>query len=68
MKSLRQAFQSWRDRSDKSSLAIELYEEGPIREQDFNYKSEMSNLKDMLIQEGYDDSEIARALTGHSSQ
>jgi hypothetical protein len=36
-------------------LANDLYEEGPVREEDFNYKSELRNLKDMLDSEGYDD-------------
>jgi len=66
MKSLRDVFQRWRYQTEQKSLAIELHEEGPIREQDFNYKSELRNLKDMLTYEGYDDAEMFKALNGKS--
>jgi hypothetical protein len=39
-----------------------LYEEGPIREEGFNYRSELKNIKGMLKEEGYDDNDLDGAL------
>ena len=52
----------WKEAAAKSSLAKELNEEGPVREEDFNYKSELKNINRMLKDEGYDDQEIGQAL------
>jgi hypothetical protein len=45
----------WKEAAAKRSLAKELNEEGPVREEDFNYKSELRNINRMLKDEGYDE-------------
>lgn len=44
------------------SLTQHLNEEGPVRDQDFGYRSELRNIKDLMKAEGYDQSEMENAL------
>lgn len=46
-------------------LAKDLYETGPVREQDYLYKSELRNIKDLMKNEGYDEEDMGKALTMH---
>ena len=68
VKHLRNYFVQWKHQAENYSLSIELYEEGPVREQDFNYKSELRNIKDMMKEEGYDGEDLDGALKNHESQ
>jgi hypothetical protein len=43
-------------------LKKELNDEGPIREDDFAYRSQLKNLKVMLNEEGYDEQELSQAM------
>ena len=48
------------------TLATDLYETGPVREQDYHYKSELRNIKDLMKSEGYDEEDTGKALTQHN--
>lgn len=58
----------WKEAAAKHSLAKELNEEGPVREEDFNYKSELRNINRMLKDEGYDEQDIGQALRLENSK
>lgn len=61
-KSLRWHFQQWREGAELRSVAKEMHEEGPIREDAFDKRNKLINLTDFLHKEGYDDQEILGAL------
>ena len=60
---LRDFFVRWRENSTKLMLAKDLYETGPVREQDYLYKSELRNIKELMKNEGYDEEDTGKALT-----
>jgi hypothetical protein len=62
---MRDFFHRWRENSTKVMLAKDLYETGPVREQDYLYKSELRNIKDLMKNEGYDEEDTGKALIQH---
>ena len=56
---LRHFFLKWRDASNEKTLALEMHEEGPVREEVFESKAVLKNLKEFMTKEGYDEKEIA---------
>lgn len=62
---MRDFFGRWRENSTKVMLAKDLYETGPVREQDYLYKSELRNIKDLMKNEGYDEEDTGKALSQH---
>lgn len=61
-KTMRKLFLRWREQSNKKSLALELYDEGPVRHQEIGLKADLKNIKSYMKQEGYDDQDTATAL------
>ena len=64
---MRSYFIQWKEQSEKKTLIKELNEEGPVREQDFNYRSELRNIKDLMKEEGYDGEDLDGALKSHKT-
>jgi hypothetical protein len=60
---MRDFFLRWKENSEKAMLAKDLYETGPVREQDYLYKSELRNIKELMKNEGYDEEDTGKALT-----
>jgi hypothetical protein len=58
----RHMFNTWRRNADLKTLAKEMEEEGPIREQVFEHKMNFMNCVDFLTEEGYDNEDIKEAL------
>jgi hypothetical protein len=58
----RHMFNKWRTNADLMTLAKEMEEEGPIREQVFEHKMNFMNCVDFLTAEGYDNEDIKEAL------
>jgi hypothetical protein len=67
---LRFHFIKWKEGAAEKTLALEMHEEGPVREQVFEAKARFMNIKALMKEEGYDDKDIADAInveTGRQS-
>ena len=65
---VRHFFQRWREAACERTLALEMHEEGPIREQVFELKAEFKNLKGLMNEEGYDDKDMHQAIQGEKAR
>jgi len=59
---VRHFFLKWKHQSNERSLAKEMNEEGPVREEVFEERIKYENLKCLLKDEGYEERDIAGAL------
>jgi len=58
---LRSGFRRWQEQATSSSLVKEMHEEGAVRIEEANYRSELRNIKELMNHEGYDDQDITKA-------
>ena len=45
---LRHFFQKWRDTANERTLALEMHEEGPVRDEWFDAKMQLKNIKELM--------------------
>jgi len=51
-------FNNWKESANKASLSKEMHEEGPIREEIFEDKIVLSNIRDLMKSEGYHEKDV----------
>jgi len=59
---LRYHFIKWKEAAAENTLALEMHEEGPVREEVFEAKARFMNLRALMKSEGYDDKDIEDAI------
>jgi hypothetical protein len=59
---LRHFFMKWKEGASERTLAMEMHDEGPIREEVFYIKAKLKNLRRLMAEEGYDEKDIQAAL------
>lgn len=55
---VRHFFLRWKDAAYERSTALEMHEEGPVREEVFEANVQLKNLKEFMAKEGYDPKDI----------
>ena len=59
---VRYFFQKWKESSNERTLALEMHNEGPVREQVFELKAQFKNLKGLMNEQGYDEKDVQDAI------
>eukprot|EP00347_Sterkiella_histriomuscorum_P005910 403354803 len=59
---LRHFFLKWKETANERTVALEMHEEGPIREEVFEANIQLKNIKEFMSKEGYDPKDIQEAL------